>query len=165
MYVTLHRLQFALMQQSVGRLFHIHTRTVRRKFAVHEDLLCATSKHFKKRLQERRKPVEEDCPICYDVLDPADADITFCGTQCGQNMHQHCVDEWMKTNDEAKTCPMCRTAWKTRRPSTIAVLPSKVGLKSKALQLYIDWLYTDTLRVDPDVAPESDDYNIHLLQA
>ena len=70
----------------------------------------------------------------------------------------------MKTNKEAKTCPMCRAAWKTRRLST-AILPSKVGLESKALQLYIEWLYNDTLRVDPDVAPESDDYNLHLLQA
>jgi hypothetical protein len=163
-YVILLRLESALMQYSAGLLVRIKVRNMHRHFTVHADLLCDTSKHFKKRLQERRKPVEGECSICYEVLDPAVADITFCSAQCGQNMHQHCVDKWMKTKDGAKTCAFCRTAWKMRRPSTVT-LPSKVDLKSEAVQLYIDWLYSDIVRVDPDVAPESDDYNIQLLQA
>lgn len=163
-YVNLLRLQSALMQHSAGRLVRIKVRNINRHFTVHADLLCATSKHFKKRLQEHRKPVEGECSICYEVLDPAVADITFCGAQCGQNMHQHCVDKWMKTKDGAKTCAFCRAAWKTRNPSTVA-LPSKTDLKSEAVQLYIDWLYSDTFRVNLDIAPDSDNYNVCLLEA
>ncbi|KAI4655939.1 hypothetical protein J4E93_000655 [Alternaria ventricosa] len=33
-------------------------------FAVHEDLLCSSSKYFKSKLQKSRKPVEGDCSVC-----------------------------------------------------------------------------------------------------
>jgi hypothetical protein len=145
-----------------GRVIQIQARNIYNKYSVHEDLLCATSKLSKTLLQKRWD--WGACAICLDVLDPAIADIAFHQMHCdGHSVHQDCIDAWKAMNPEASSCSMCE-AIQVSLPSIVS-LPSEIDLDPKAVQLYIDWLYADTIRVDPDVAVESDDYNVCLLRA
>ncbi|KLU90484.1 Znf1 [Magnaporthiopsis poae ATCC 64411] len=73
-----------------------------------------------------RKPVEGDCPICFDEL-PSAADaakstknceqLVWCRAACGQNMHKHCFQMWSATKRQQAggsspvTCPFCRSVW------------------------------------------------------
>jgi hypothetical protein len=145
-----------------GRVIQIQARNIHSKYSVHEDLLCATSELSRNLLQKRG---EGACAICHEVLNPAIADMTFYKMQCdGHNVHQDCIDEWKAMNPAAAPCSICE-AIQESRPSIVS-LPSKIDLDPKAVQLYIDWLYADTIRVGPDVAAESsDDYNVCLLRA
>lgn len=144
-----------------GRVIQIQARNVHSKYSVSEDVLCATSELSKNLLQ---KYDEGACAICHEVLDPATADITLYKKQCdGHNVHQSCIDDWKATNPATAPCSICE-AIQEPRPSTVS-LPSKIDLDPKALQLYVVWLYADAIRVAPDVAAESDDYNVCLLRA
>lgn len=60
----------------------------------------------------KRKPVEGDCPICVEELDPKTEEIVWCHAACGNNLHKTCFDQWAasKRNSDV-TCPYCRTAW------------------------------------------------------
>ncbi|GIL74514.1 hypothetical protein Vretimale_2209 [Volvox reticuliferus] len=66
-----------------------------------------------------QRPVEGECPICYENLvasgrGPAEA-ITFC-TSCGNNMHKDCFDRWAtskRSSGQTVTCVYCRAPWKT----------------------------------------------------
>lgn len=147
---------------SLGQIVEIKPRKVHRKFAVHENLLCKTSEVFKQRLQEHRKPVERDCPICHENLDPAIADITYCQVKCGKNLHQHCLDKWEHAQSEVITCPMCREAWEDH---TTLDLASNTDLGPKAMQLYMDWLYSGGVHINQEIALESDDFNVLHLKA
>lgn len=67
----------------------------------------------------KRKPIEGDCPICYSELKPepessGDAPagrIVWCRAACGQNMHRGCFEMWARTKKGNVTCPMCRSVW------------------------------------------------------
>lgn len=76
-----------------------------------------------------RKPIEGECPICYDDLD-AKEDIVYCKTSCGNNIHKVCMQNWVAAARNNATCPYCRAKW-----DTDAVLASKVGnIKTSGLQ-------------------------------
>lgn len=61
---------------------------------------------------QRRKPVEGDCPICFTGLDARSSEsIVWCRAACGQNMHSSCFKMWAKVKKEAVTCPFCRSPW------------------------------------------------------
>ncbi|KAI0476584.1 SWIM zinc finger protein [Xylariaceae sp. FL0804] len=62
----------------------------------------------------RRKPIEGDCPICFTEL-AATEEIVYCRATCGQNIHKDCFSMWATTKRKSGnevTCPMCRTAWR-----------------------------------------------------
>jgi hypothetical protein len=59
-----------------------------------------------------RKPIEGECPICYDDLDPGKETIVYCKASCGNNVHQSCMKTWMSMATRGKaTCPCCRATW------------------------------------------------------
>lgn len=64
---------------------------------------------------EKRKPIEGDCSVCYSEFEPAKEKIVWCRAACGQNFHQKCFDTWAATKRTSGrsqvTCPMCRSVW------------------------------------------------------
>lgn len=61
-----------------------------------------------------RKPIEGECPICYDELNPKKDDIVHCNTSCGNNVHKVCMQSWVQVAARGKaTCPYCRATWDT----------------------------------------------------
>lgn len=57
----------------------------------------------------RRKPVQDDCPICCMDFEEEE-EITWCRAACGNNIHAACFDQWARMKDRT-TCPFCRTEW------------------------------------------------------
>ncbi|KAF3049992.1 hypothetical protein E8E11_008446 [Didymella keratinophila] len=135
----------------LGRVVQIKPRNINRKFAIHEGLLCATSAHFKKRLQERRIS--------------SIADVTLCKAECGKNIHQHCLYDWRKSKAGGLTCPMCRKDRQASVDTLFEFNHSKVDLDPQAFQFYVDWLYTGEFKIDPAILTGSDAFNVHLLKA
>ncbi|TLD18559.1 hypothetical protein PspLS_10215 [Pyricularia sp. CBS 133598] len=76
---------------------------------------------------KNRKPIEGDCPICFDELLTAvevqgstkldHSTIVWCRAACGQNMHKQCFRMWSATKKTGSrgegnvTCPFCRSQW------------------------------------------------------
>jgi hypothetical protein len=58
-----------------------------------------------------RKPIEGECPICYDDLDPDKDAIVYCQTSCGNNVHKSCMQTWIAMAKSKATCPYCRAKW------------------------------------------------------
>lgn len=61
-----------------------------------------------------RKPLDDDCPICYDQFDEHEKSV-WCQDGCGNNIHSGCFEKWATTKraqDGKVTCPMCRTLWR-----------------------------------------------------
>ncbi|KAH7393862.1 hypothetical protein DE146DRAFT_110285 [Phaeosphaeria sp. MPI-PUGE-AT-0046c] len=141
-----------------------------RRFTVHEDLVCLTSKLFSSTLQANRKSLSPSstCSICYDMLDPIVEDIAFCAA-CGQNIHAGCIERWKQRQrvgdaekDTLPTCPMCRATWKEEPLLKSRSVREEVD--AGAVQMYIDWLYTRTLRVPAGTSRNSDAFNVALLK-
>lgn len=67
---------------------------------------------------KNRKPVEGDCPICYEELTKTEA-IVWCKASCGQNIHKACLEMWAATKrqqgTDKVTCPYCRSMWQGDR--------------------------------------------------
>jgi hypothetical protein len=60
-----------------------------------------------------RKPIEGECPICYDDLEPDKDAIVYCKASCGNNVHKGCMSKWIAMNRTKATCPYCRATWAT----------------------------------------------------
>lgn len=61
---------------------------------------------------QKRKPVEGDCPICFSEMDTESREaIVWCRAACGQNMHKDCFNMWAKSKPGEATCPFCRSTW------------------------------------------------------
>lgn len=68
-----------------------------------------------------RKPLEGDCPICFNELEAQGEAIVWCKAACGQNIHQECFEMWAATKRQQAgagdgdkvdvTCPYCRSVW------------------------------------------------------
>ncbi|KAF2142595.1 uncharacterized protein K452DRAFT_270370 [Aplosporella prunicola CBS 121167] len=60
-----------------------------------------------------RKPIEDDCPICCMEFEPSKEKIVYCKAACGNNVHEHCFEQWAATKKGSGpvTCPFCRTPW------------------------------------------------------
>jgi len=59
-----------------------------------------------------RRPLDEECPVCYEPMDQKKEDIIYCFTTCGYNMHLSCYKRWHNTSRHTTNqCPMCRTVW------------------------------------------------------
>jgi hypothetical protein len=135
----------------------------KRQYTVHEDLLCANSKLFKRRLQDNRKPVEGECSICHESLDETD-DTTFCRSGCGQNFHPWCIDGWRQQQRIPGTCPICRKPW---RASLKSVEEVPVDVDPGVMMLYVAWLYTGKVQdiIGVDYSAWDEAYNVKALQA
>ncbi|KAK8175691.1 hypothetical protein IWX90DRAFT_118768 [Phyllosticta citrichinensis] len=59
----------------------------------------------------RRKPIEDDCPICCCEFEPGNEEIVYCKAACGNNIHKTCFGQWAATKPGKVTCPFCRTPW------------------------------------------------------
>jgi hypothetical protein len=57
-----------------------------------------------------RKPIEGECPICYDELGDNEA-IVYCKASCGNNVHKACMRNWIAVSKGKATCPYCRAKW------------------------------------------------------
>ncbi|KAF1928939.1 uncharacterized protein M421DRAFT_92059 [Didymella exigua CBS 183.55] len=137
-----------------------------RRFTVHEDVICRTSKVFKARFQQRRKELTADCSICFDDLNAVVQEISFCDT-CGQNFHEDCTKKWtadrIRTYQQA-TCPMCCGAWANKSLSDLERLRIDQELDGQAVQSYLDWLYSRTVRIDVSISRTGDAFNLALLR-
>ncbi|KAH3916997.1 hypothetical protein HBH56_050480 [Parastagonospora nodorum] len=58
-----------------------------------------------------RKPIEGECPICYDDLEPGKDAIVYCKASCGNNVHKDCMQKWIAMTRDKATCPYCRATW------------------------------------------------------
>jgi hypothetical protein len=58
-----------------------------------------------------RKPIEGECPICYDDLQPGTDNIVYCKASCGNNVHRDCMQKWIAISKGKATCPYCRATW------------------------------------------------------
>jgi hypothetical protein len=58
-----------------------------------------------------RKPIEGECPICYDDLEPRKDAIVYCKASCGNNVHKDCMQKWISMTRGKATCPYCRATW------------------------------------------------------
>lgn len=54
-----------------------------------------------------RKPIEGECPICYDDLGEKESTV-YCKASCGNNVHRDCMSKWLAMKS---TCPYCRAKW------------------------------------------------------
>ena len=57
-----------------------------------------------------RKPIEGECPICYDELDDKERTV-YCKSSCGNNIHMVCMQKWIAAARSNATCPYCRAKW------------------------------------------------------
>ncbi|KAF2130084.1 hypothetical protein P153DRAFT_422802 [Dothidotthia symphoricarpi CBS 119687] len=151
-----------------SKIVRFRVKNIDRRFTVHEDLICKTSKFFKDRLQKARKPVKGECFVCTEDLDPKIKDLTFCA-MCGQNVHVSCIERWKQTasiqgNDRSlPTCPMCRHVWENE--SLLTHLRLTDSLEPESVQVYLDWLYSGTVHIDAAISRDTDTYNVCILQA
>ncbi|KAI8934263.1 hypothetical protein NX059_009006 [Plenodomus lindquistii] len=57
-----------------------------------------------------RKPIEGECPICYDELEDKEHTV-YCKSSCGNNVHKDCMQKWIAISKGSATCPYCRAKW------------------------------------------------------
>jgi hypothetical protein len=129
---------------------------------VHEDLICAYSAYLKLKLQNNRKPVEGECAICHEDLDPTVDDITFCRAECGQSVHEDCMNDWKRLQNASTTCPMCRKAWKNKSEGLMTL---DEDLDRSVVHLYVDWLYTGELQMEAEFSFDEESGYVGLLKA
>jgi len=68
--------------------------------------------------RKKQKPVEGDCPICFDPMLRSD-EIDFC-QECGNNVHKGCWQKWSQTKRSMhieETCVYCRAVWANSSPA------------------------------------------------
>lgn len=80
---------------------------------------AATEKYLeltgsKKKKQVKQRPIEGDCPICFEKMKPTDK-LVYCKYSCGNSIHTDCFKKWHQTKQEAATeevkCIYCRARW------------------------------------------------------
>ncbi|CAI7629576.1 unnamed protein product [Penicillium pancosmium] len=64
-----------------------------------------------------RKPVDGDCPICFQEMIEATEKIVWCKAACGNNLHKQCFDQWAAASRTSSAagirCVYCRSPWKS----------------------------------------------------
>jgi hypothetical protein len=97
-------------------------------------------------------------------------DIAFC-VKCGQNVHECCIEAWKRSQTQQinerdrpqqPRCPMCRAIWLT--DPSLSQLDIKTELDPEAIQIYLDYLYTSTIRITDSISTMGDAYNLRLLK-
>lgn len=112
----------------------------REEVHIHEELLSLNSPYFRRKLQPKRKSLEDkkdrECPICHEPMELDQDSIKVCERQCGKTFHSICIDPWLKDNS---TCPHCRAPWLVPKPRTQAI--SLPRLSEDGMGVYREWLY------------------------
>lgn len=146
-------------------VFFSTTKKVPRIFHADEDLICHTSELFRGMLQQNRKPVEGDCCICTEELDPNDNHLVFCHDGCGQNFHQKCQEEWADarlSRGAPPKCAFCRADWSEGRKKPFRLLGPP---DHTAVDMYVHWLYTRDIHIPAHYAWASYELNAALMDA
>jgi hypothetical protein len=73
--------------------------------------------------------------MCLEHVDPGVDDTTFCQDDCGQNLHQKCLEQWKRINPHRIACPMCRKVWSQKVDGVVDV---GKNLDPKDVQLYLE---------------------------
>ncbi|KAF8063783.1 Map3k1 [Scenedesmus sp. PABB004] len=67
-----------------------------------------------------RRPVEGDCPICFEELQDGGEPLEWCAT-CGNSLHAACFSRWADTKRRGHatvTCCFCRAPWAGTGPGS-----------------------------------------------
>ncbi|OQE21117.1 hypothetical protein PENSTE_c012G09096 [Penicillium steckii] len=66
-----------------------------------------------------RKPIEGDCPVCYQEMVESQEAIVWCKASCGNNLHKECQDKWAATTGRTSDvrCVYCRSIWESDTPN------------------------------------------------
>lgn len=83
-----------------------------------------------------QRPVEGDCPICFDELKPTGEALSWC-CACGNSVHKVCFTRWetsKRSAGQVVSCVYCRAPWRDgSNPS--AASASQVSPKTAYLNL------------------------------
>ncbi|CAG8475192.1 8084_t:CDS:2 [Diversispora eburnea] len=65
---------------------------------------------------DKRRPIDGDCPICYEPLDEKE-NLVWCKSGCGNNLHKDCFAQWKKSKSvyDKVTCVYCRIEWEEEK--------------------------------------------------
>ncbi|KAH9862739.1 hypothetical protein J1614_010832 [Plenodomus biglobosus] len=72
---------------------------------------------FCTRTHVHRRPLDEECPICYDSAQLSTCEPTelvWCRSGCGRSIHKSCFGAWRtqcEKDGRDLTCSICRTDW------------------------------------------------------
>ncbi len=58
------------------------------------------------------KPVDKECPICLELMDPQTEEIDYCDRTCGNNVQLICTTIFSKS-------PFCRADWNKGKKNEI----------------------------------------------
>ena len=64
----------------------------------------------------QRRPLLEECTICFNAYGKSDNSVWWCDKGCGQGAHQNCFEQWRKQRTQvgqAPSCMYCRTEYAT----------------------------------------------------
>jgi len=81
--------------------------------SITEKYLELTRVSRKTKPQVSQKPIEGDCPVCFEKMSTSQ-ELVYCKYSCGNNIHQDCFHQWRTSRtDEHKDvrCIYCRAKW------------------------------------------------------
>ncbi|KAJ4291006.1 hypothetical protein N0V90_010202 [Kalmusia sp. IMI 367209] len=122
----------------------LHIGARERVFTVHEDVLCASSKFFREKVQPNRKEIEGDCSICHEVMVIHSKELTFC-TSCGGNFHHECIEDWHVQSP--RRCPLCRSTWTQAPREQTLEFPA---FEESTFGIYYEWIYHNVIPYSPN---------------
>jgi hypothetical protein len=127
-------------------------------FTIHADLLCANAPFFREKFQSRRRPIEDDCSICQEMVRLGDKELTYCNS-CGVNFHYRCIEQWKaRTADgEPTICPMCRQEWIQHR---LNLSHTFVDMIETAFEIYSEWLYKGHITTWDELEDDTESWSI-----
>ncbi|QIW97456.1 hypothetical protein AMS68_002974 [Peltaster fructicola] len=79
------------------------------------------------KLDNKRKPIEDDCPICCMAFEEGE-NVVWCEDSCGNNVHKECFEKWAQTRPHNVTCPFCRAEWHKSAPKTQTMTMTEVAM-------------------------------------
>lgn len=140
------------------RVAEIQVGPNRRRFTVHEDLLCAYSQALKHLFQKNRKSDDQDCAVCHELLDNPSQDTTYCSV-CGQNYHVPCILDCLKLRN---VCPVCQSGWVNKKKHPTADFPE---LDPEIFHTFTQWLYSGQIPIYEGEKRGSDKRYFRLMKA
>ena len=63
-------------------------------------------------VKQREIEEDDDCPICFEVLDNTKETVIYCKSTCGKSIHQSCFMKWGNwAHQKGPTCVYCKSEW------------------------------------------------------
>ena len=81
----------------------------------------------------KQRPVEGECPICYEEMKATDS-LVWCKGSCGNSLHKDCFNQWATTSKGSPTCVYCRAHWVSETNS----LPSMTNRSDMGGEGYVN---------------------------